>query len=369
VANHRIVLLAPVPPPSGGMALQARQLESLLRADGNSVVLVPSNYPFPAGLRFAERIRGLRAALRSLLLWVALWRELGRADILHVLAASWLYFFIVVYPAVLLGWLRGKRIVLNYRGGEAGRFFERYGWLAAPVFALSDVVTAPSRFLMELIGARFGVRVKIVPNILNSSIFRFRARMAFRPKMIISRQLERLYDIETALRAFRLVQQRYPDASLWIAGEGSQKPYLEGLAAEWKLSNVRFLGQVSHHELPAIYDQCDVLLNASLADNFPGSLIEASAAGLAVVTTGVGGIPFVYTHEKSALLVEPGDWNAMAAAVCRVVEEPQLAGRMTTEAAALARGCEWSEVRKSLYRTYVRSADDPTEMEQPCIAG
>lgn len=369
VSNHRIVLLAPVPPPSGGMALQARQLEALLRADGNSVVLVPSNYPLPARLRFAERMRGVRAVFRSLLLWAALWRELGRADVLHVLAASWLYFFIVVYPAVLLAWLRGKRIVLNYRGGEAGPFFERYGWLAGPVFALSDVVTAPSRFLMELIGTRFGVKVKIVPNILNSSVFRFRSRTAFRPRMIVSRQLERLYDIETALRAFRLVQQRYPDASLWIAGEGSQKQYLEGLAAEWKLSNVRFLGQVSHNELPTIYDQCDVLLNASLADNFPGSLMEASAAGLAVVTTGVGGIPYVYTHEKTALLVEPGDWRAMADAVCRVVEEPQFSSRMTREAAALAKACEWSEVRKSLYRTYAGSADDPTEMEQPCIAG
>jgi glycosyltransferase involved in cell wall biosynthesis len=265
--------------------------------------------------------------------------------------------------------LRGKRIVLNYRGGEAGRFFRIFGWLAKPAFTLSTVVTAPSRFLADMIGARFGVTVTIVPNILNSSIFRFRPRSTFAPKLIVSRHLEKIYDIETALRAFRIVQVRYPEASLWIAGVGSEKERLEGLARDWNLQHVRFLGHVTHTDLPALYDQCDILLNASRVDNFPGSLIEASAAGLAVVTTGAGGIPFLYTHERNALLVEPGDWKGLAEAVCRVAGNPELGVRLTAEAHTLAKGCEWEEVRKPLYRAYACSTDNQAKMEPTCIAG
>ena len=69
---------------------------------------------------------------------------------------------------------------------------------------------------------------------------------------------------------------------------------------------MRFLGYVDRQKLPAIYSECDILLNASRVDNFPGSLLDASAAGLAVVSTNAGGIPFIYTDGENALLVEVG---------------------------------------------------------------
>ena len=88
-----------------------------------------------------------------------------------------------------------------------------------------------------------------------------------------------MYDIEAVLQAFRSVQRWHPAASLWIAGTGSEEARLRQLVATWELANVRFLGEMPHKELPAIYDECDVYLNASRVDNFPGALLEASAAG------------------------------------------------------------------------------------------
>jgi len=347
-----ILLIAPRIPPYGGVALQARYLESLMKADGVPGKLLPSNPPLPRSLRFCERVPGLRTVIRCAVFCASLGQSLRGATVVHIFACSWIYFFAVVSPAVLMACWMKKRIVLNYRGGEAALFFRSWGWLAAPVFSRATVVTAPSRYLAEIIERRFHIPVEIVPNLVDLSRFQFRQRDRFEPKIALARHLEAIYDVESALKAFREIQKRYPEATLQIAGAGSQREYLSALAAEWQLSGVRFLGQVDQSQLPLLYEECDIFLNASLVDNFPGALIEASAAGLAVVTSGAGGIPFIYENGRTALLAAPGDWQGLAAAVIDVIEQPSRAAAMTRSAAQMTQGCAWASVKKSLFRVY-----------------
>jgi len=334
------------------MALQAQLLQKMLQGDGIATVLFQSNFSLPKRLQFLERLPGVRTLVRSILIWSKLRKQVREVEVVHVLAASWLYFFLVVYPAVIVGRLSRKHVVLNYRGGEAGRFFQYWGWAAKPIFKLADVVTAPSEFLARVIGASMGVPVAIVSNILNTSIFKYHQRQAFKPRLLVARHLEKIYDIETVLKAFGRIQERYPDASLLIAGTGSLEKHLRQQAAAWGLRNATFLGPVAQHDLPALHDQCDIFLNASRVDNFPGALLEASAAGLVVISTCAGGIPFIYQHDRSALLVEPGDAEGLARAVETVLESPTLALRLTANALDLVRGCDWKQVRRSLYTAY-----------------
>ena len=85
----RIVLVAPTPPPYGGMALQARLLERLLGEDGHIVVFVPSNPELPGVLSSLNQIRGLRTLTRLVIFMMALWKHARQSDVLHVFAASW----------------------------------------------------------------------------------------------------------------------------------------------------------------------------------------------------------------------------------------------------------------------------------------
>jgi phenylacetate-CoA ligase len=334
------------------MALQARLLQQLMERDGVPVTFLATNLAFPKWLAFCEWLRGVRPFLRSAVFCWRLWRLLGRADVVHILACSWLYFFVAVCPAVVLSRLHGRRVILNYRGGEADTFLASYGMLAKPFFRMAHTVTAPSGFLVEVIGRRIGVDVRIVPNVADFGRFRFRRRQEFRPRLVVTRHLEKLYDVETVIRAFGLVQSRYPEAELHIAGTGNQENYLRGLVQTLNLRHVVFAGYVPTQDLPALYDACDILLNASLADNFPASLVEAAAAGVAVVSTAVGGIPYIFEHNDSALLVPPGDWRALAEAVLRLLNEPELGSRLTTQAFQQCRQYDWSNVRSALYATY-----------------
>ena len=351
-ACRRILLIAPAPPPYGGMAIQAGLLEKFLRADGHQVGFFASTTKCPGWLGICDRIPGVRTIIRSALIYLRLWSRVRRVEVVHVLAASWVYFFAVAVPAVLYARIQGKRVVVNYRGGDARQFFRWYGWLIRPIFKLSSIVTAPSEFLAQVIGERFGVPVRVVPNILDNTIFQYRERTGIQPKILSTRHLEQIYGVDVALKAFRDLQSRFPEASLWIAGTGRQEESLRALVADWNLRNVSFLGHVEHRDLGAVYDQCDILLNASFVDNFPGALLEASGAGLVVISTAAGGIPFMFRHEKNALLVEPGDSSGLAAAMERVLLSPSLHASLTQKAAALSRGWQWSEVSKAIYGAY-----------------
>jgi glycosyltransferase involved in cell wall biosynthesis len=351
-APGRVLLIAPVPPPYGGMALQAMLLQKMLREDGVSVDLLGHTQPFSPRLRFLERVPAVRTLLRAMAFYFRFWSRVRTVDVVHVLAASWLNFLLVVGPAVVMGRLRRKRVVLNYRGGDAGHFLKYCGWLVKPIFHMADFITTPSGFLAQVIQQYMGVPVSIVPNLINFSIFRYRERLEFQPKMLVTRHLEGIYDVETVLRAYRRILRDYPAASLWIAGTGSQEARLRGLVSSWGLDNVRFFGYVDHRMLSGIYDQCDILLNASRVDNFPGSLLEASASGLAVVSTNAGGIPAMYDNGKNALLVEVGDWQALASEAMRALQNPALARRLVSAGLDLCQRCEWPNVRRALYGIY-----------------
>jgi glycosyltransferase involved in cell wall biosynthesis len=347
--TRKVLLVGPKAPPYGGMSVQAGLLEEAMNREGVRAVLQTTHPPLPA---FLEPIRGLRAFARSLIFCHQLWKRLADADVVHILGCSWVPFFFIVWPAIILCRLRGKRIVLNYHGGQADQFFRRYRRLVRPVLRMADTVTVPSGFLAEIIARRLEIEARIVPNIVALTAFPFRERKRFAPRLLTTRHLEKLYDVESVLRAFREVQQHYPDATLLVAGTGSQETYLRRLATDWTLENVRFLGYIRYQKLPSVYEECDILLNASRADNFPGSLIEAAAAGLAVVSTGVGGIPYIFEDGVSALLVAPGDCASLAAATLRILEEPGLGQRLTRGAFVESQKCDWKHVRMSLYQAY-----------------
>jgi glycosyltransferase involved in cell wall biosynthesis len=348
----RVLIVAPVAPPYGGMALQAAQVDRLLTGEGVAVTFLPSNAPLPASLHPLERLRGVRTGLRAIVIWFRLWRVMPSIDVVHIFAASWLYFFVVVYPAVIVGRIHRKRVLINYRGGEAGRFFAMFAWSARPAFRLATVVTAPSEYLQKIIQAHFDIGVSVVRNIVNSSAFEYRARGTFAPKLLVTRHLEAIYDVASIVKAFQIVQHDNPEASLSIVGSGTEGAELRRLVARLRLKNVEFLGEVAHRDLPAIYSRADIYVNASLVDNFPGALLEASAAGLPIVSTAAGGIPFIYEHGRTALLVTQGDYRGLAAAIEQILRHPTMAVEMAHAALALAQSCTWSSVREQLFGAY-----------------
>lgn len=127
---------------------------------------------------------------------------------------------------------------------------------------------------------------------------------------------------------------------------------LEQLARDLKLRQTEFIGRVAFEEMPAMYDSADIYLTATNLDNMPSSITESMAAGLPVVTTDAGGIPFIVTHEESCLMVRCDDHEGMAAAAIRLLEDNDLALRLTAQARVAARKFTWPVVRDEWVNLY-----------------
>ena len=347
----RVCLVGPLPPPAGGMANQTMQLAGLLRGEGFCVDVVQTNAPYrPAWI---GRLRGLRAFFRLLPYVAHLWSRMAGADLVHLMANSgWSWFFFAV-PAAIVARIRAVPLIVNYRGGEAETFLERYAWAVRPVVRRAAALVVPSGFLQQVFG-RFGMATTIVPNIVDLTRFRPAPEAAGRTAhLIVTRNLEPIYDNATAIRAFAIVRDRLPAVRMTIAGDGPLRASLEQLAADLGVADaVKFCGRVANADIPALYASADICLNPSLADNMPISLLESLASGVPVVSTRVGGVPHLVEDERTALLVEPGKPDAMAHAVLRLLRDASLQARLRAAGLDAARRFEWTSVRPQLLAAY-----------------
>src|SRR5215203_2372268 len=169
----RVALVAPSIGILGGQAVQADRLLRSWKGDADIAAwLVPINPRPPGFLRRAVEVKYLRTVVTQLCYWPLLVRELRHADVVHVFSASYFSFLLAPLPAVLVARLLGRPVVLNYRSGEAPDHLARS---RVAQWALRSVQrnVVPSRFLVEVF-ARFGIDASVIPNVVDTSRFRFR---------------------------------------------------------------------------------------------------------------------------------------------------------------------------------------------------
>lgn len=350
----RIGLVGPLPPPSGGMANQTRQLARLLEQDRIAVEIVQVNAPYRP--HAVGSLPGVRALFRLAPFMVRLWVAAGRVQLFHVMANSGWAWHLFAAPAIWIAKLRRVPVVVNYRGGAAEEFFARSLFWITPTMRLADRLVVPSEFLQQVF-ARFGLTAEVVPNVVDLS--RFAPRPASRgsradePHLIVTRNLEPIYDVGTALRALAIVRNVRPGAHMTVAGSGPERERLADLARALGLAaHVTFTGRLDNDRIGELYQRANLFLNPSLVDNMPISILEALASGVPVVSTNVGGIPFVVENRKTALLVPPRDPEAMARAVLDLVDDPTEAARLAGAGRESVQQYAWQNVRGRWFEIY-----------------
>ena len=345
----KICLVAPYPPPYGGMAIQASKLASLLRDSGFDVITVKTNAQIPTAFHFVEKVKGVRTIFRTLVFLYELNKSLHKSDVVYLMSGFFDFFFWVTYPALIVIKLRRKSVILNGHGGAAEEFFTRYGLFLRPILSRVDAISVPSGFLRDVFRKTLSMTASVVPNIVDLEQFKFRERRDIQPRLLVTRSLESIYNVSCVVKAFKIVHDRFPNASLGIAGEGSQHSELERLVWELGLEKyVTFYGAVSHNDIQGIYDRYDIFMNASNVDNFPLTILEAFACGLPVVSTNVGGIPYMVEDRVTGLLVNREDCEGLARLAIDLVEKPVKAIILAKEANKECQKYSWGYVRKKL---------------------
>jgi len=353
LAQTRIAIVGPLPPPSGGMANQTRPLAELLRNEGIDVEVVQVNAPYSPA--WVGKLPVARALFRLLPYLFKLWRAAGHSHVFHIMANSGWSWHLFATPAVWIGKLRGTRTIVNYRGGEAESFFTKSFFWVRPTLLAATSVVVPSGFL-EVVFKKWDVATIVIPNIVNLERFtpaERQGRDTSAPHVVVTRNLEPIYDIATALRAFALLREKFPRARISIAGSGPQRAELEALAKELDIEDaVTFTGRLDNADMAALYRSADLMINPSLVDNMPNSVLEALASGVPVVSTNVGGVPYIVEHGKNAWLVPAADPKATADAALRLLSDFALTEMLIHNGLALVPRFAWSSVRDLWLSTY-----------------
>ncbi len=115
------------------------------------------------------------------------------------------------------------------------------------------------------------------------------------------------------------------------------------------------MGRVAPQLMPRLYDDADIFLNSSVIDNQPVSVLEAFAAGLPVVSTGVGDLAALVRDGETGMRVPSGDPGAMAEAVTALLQFPERAAAMAGRARQEVERYTWPSVRDAWAAVYTGS--------------
>ena len=351
----RVAIVAPSLRYVGGQAVQADLLLCLWQNDPDvEVKFIAVDPRLPRLLAWAEGIPGLRTLLREPIYFWHLWRGLKDVDVAHIFSASYWSFLLAPAPAWFFACLRGKKTILNYRSGEARDHLQRFR-SAKFVLKRVDQIVTPSRYLVDVF-REFGLEAVVVPNLVDLSQFRYRARAPLRPHLVSTRGFHEYYSIDVVVKAFAEVKKEYPEAKLDLVGGGPLEGEVRKLVADLNLTGVTFTGVASRSEIGQHYDQADIFINASWLDNMPVSVIEAFGAGTPVVTTSPESMPYLVEHERTGLLSKVGDEKALGTNVVRLLRDSRLAAALEKNAYEESRKYTWKVVRGqwvNAYRTLI----------------
>lgn len=352
----RVALVGPLAPPAGGMALQTAQLADLLGSEGIQVQIVQTNKAYwPAWI---ARVPVLRAASRFVPYVFRLWVMSRRCDVMHLMANSGWSWYLFATPAIWISHWRGTPVVVNYRGGGAGEFLARRPRFVLATLARANALIVPSGFLQNIFKT-FNIQATVVPNAVNLSRFApgaqadHGAQMA--PHIIVTRNLEPIYDNESAVRALALLRKSHPQARLTLTGTGPELVRLQQLVNVLGLSTaVVFAGRLQADQMADLYRSAQLMWNPSIIDNSPNSVLEALASGVPIVSTNVGGVPYLLSNEMNGLLVEPRQPKALAKAAQRLFDDDCLRKRLVSNGLVEVQRYSWTQVRPLLQQTYAQ---------------
>src|SRR5829696_2199710 len=153
----RVCLVAPSLAILGGQAVAAQRLLERLRAvPGLEIGFLPHDPRTNRLLRLLQRVKYVRTIATSIAYLTSLLRRLPDYDVVHVFSASYWSFLLAPTPAILVSKWLGKKVVVNYRSGEAEDHLRNWPRTAVPTLLRADAVVTPSGYLVDVF-AKFGV--------------------------------------------------------------------------------------------------------------------------------------------------------------------------------------------------------------------
>jgi glycosyltransferase involved in cell wall biosynthesis len=248
-------------------------------------------------------------------------------DIVHIHATVW-NSFIRKSIFFFLAKCFGKSVVVHLHAPSAEMLFDQTcPPLVRRVLLSADAVIVLSPYWESEVKRRLpSARVVVIPNAVASVGTEPRQRIS--RMVLFAGELQDRKGYQDLIRAMAIVLEAVPDAKLTMAGHGAVSQ-ARVLAEELGISrSIEFPGWLRGEAKEQVFRRADVFCLPSYHEGVPMAVLEAMSFGLPVVVTPVGGLPDVVQEGENGYLVPCGDIPALAKALLRLLENPDLCRRM-----------------------------------------
>lgn len=277
--------------------------------------------------------------------------------IVDVFSAQNFYYALVVSQ---LCRLIGLPYVTNLQGGNLPWRLKNHKKLCKLIFNNATINVAPSHYLLtEFTNA--GFKVELIPNPVNIEKYQFKQRREITPKVLYVRAFKEIYNPPMAVEMLNLLLKKHPDAELTMFGPHLDDTYnrAKALVDKYNLHDkVKMPGSVSQEEWGKASEDFNVFINTTNFDNTPFSVIEGMALGLPIISTNVGGIPYLIQDGENGLLTEKQNPQMMADRISELVENPDLVEKLSKNGRAKVEELDWEKKVKHMWYEVTQRAVD-----------
>ena len=251
----------------------------------------------------------------------------------------------------------GKNFVLSLHGGNLPDFGKRHPGRLRRLLNSAQTVVAPSQYLVKELS--FCERnIKIIPNGIDISKYKYTPLKEVQPEISWLRAFHEIYNPCMAVEVAAGLSHAFPGIHLRMAGpdkDGTLAKVQEAAKRLKVMDRISFPGKIPKEQVPIFLQEGSIFINTTNVDNTPVSVTEAMASGKCIVSTNVGGLPFLLEDGKDALLTPSGDAEAMASTIAGLLDDPGLAKRISRNARKKAEKFDWGAVLPQ-WMTLFRSA-------------
>lgn len=238
------------------------------------------------------------------------------------------------------------KYIAKLHGGELPRRLDINPFLCDLIFLNAYRISAPSSYLLNAFSKKYSDNLDYIPNTIEIQNYEFFVREFSTPKLLWVRSFAKIYNPKMAIKVMAELKKIYPKIELCMVGPDKEnliekcKSYAKGLGVK-----IHFTGKLSKEEWTELSKKYNIFINTTHFDNTPVSVIEAMALGLPIVSTNVGGVPFLVDDNENGLLVNDNDYKAMANAIKLVFEDIKLRDSMINSARKKVEEFDWEIVK------------------------
>tara|TARA_B100000315_G_C14412210_1_gene511523 strand:- start:26 stop:901 length:876 start_codon:yes stop_codon:yes gene_type:complete len=189
----------------------------------------------------------------------------------------------------------------------------------------SKYIISPSKYLYDIFN-KYNHNTEYIPNYLDLDLYAYKKRTSIDPKILWVRSIHKIYNPTMPVLVIKEIIKKYPKVKLCMIGPQKDDSIIEvkKIIKENKLEeNIILTGKLEKKEWIKLSEEYDVFINTTNYDNHPVTLLESMALGLPIVSTNVGGIPNLLTHNFTAKLVKPNDISSMASNILQYLSDDE----------------------------------------------